>query len=321
MLRRHLSPGTGVLIETVPTVEREVPEEGLAPLPELLGTGEPEAFRYCLNTSTLRGHGLPLGELVDITAAAGFEGIEPWIDELEKYSAEGGDLSELGDRIRDLGLSVEGGIGFFEWVVDDEALRAEGLRKARHAMELLARLGGKRIAAPAFGAHTADAPAIDLLAAADRYRALLDIGDRTGVVPMVEVWGFSKNIRRMGEGLLIAAESDHPSACLLADIYHIYKGGSSLLALRHLSAEAIGLFHINDYPNIPPADITDADRVYPGDGIAPLTPLFRCLSDIGYDRFLSLELFNKDYYREDPLTVARTGLEKLRAAVDKAFSL
>ena len=33
---------------------------------------------------------------------------------------------------------------------------------------------------------------------------------------------------------------------------------------------------------------------------------------------LSLELFNQDYYRRDPLAVAREGLEKTKAAVTKA---
>jgi sugar phosphate isomerase/epimerase len=88
-----------------------------------------------------------------------------------------------------------------------------------------------------------------------------------------------------------------------------------------LNADVLGLFHINDYPAIAPAEITDADRVYPGDGIAPLTPLFRCLRDIGYNRFLSLELFNAEYYKQEPLSVARTGLEKMRSCVEKAFEL
>jgi len=30
---------------------------------------------------------------------------------------------------------------------------------------------------------------------------------------------------------------------------------------------------------------------------------------------LSLELFNRQYWKEDPLTVARTGLQKMKALV------
>ena len=38
----------------------------------------------------------------------------------------------------------------------------------------------------------------------------------------------------------------------------------------------------------------------------------------GGRKVLSLELFNKDYYAQDPLQVAKTGLEKMKATVLKA---
>jgi 2-keto-myo-inositol isomerase len=319
----HRSPGTAVVTETTSATLLAdltgIPDEELLPLPEVLEKGDAEPFRYCLNTSTLRGHNLPLDELVDIAAAAGYEAIEPWIDEIEKYAANGGDLRGLHSKIQDLGLTVEGGIGFFEWIVDDDTTRTEGLKKARHAMVLLARLGGKRIAAPPFGAQKDDAPVLNLHAAVDRYNALLALGDEIGVVPLIEVWGFSKNLSRLGDAALIAIESGHPDACILADSYHLYKGGSPLSGLRLLHGDAFPLFHINDYPSLPRETITDADRVFPGDGIAPLTTLFRTLRDIGFEGVLSLELFNKEYYAQEPLSVARTGLEKLRAVVQKSF--
>ena len=45
-------------------------------------------------------------------------------------------------------------------------------------------------------------------------------------------------------------------------------------------------------------------------GVAPLTELFRSLRDIGYTGMLSLELFSKALYQQDPLEVAKTGLAK-----------
>ena len=81
-------------------------------------------------------------------------------------------------------------------------------------------------------------------------------------------------------------------------------------------------FHVNDYPYIPRETVTDGDRVFPGDGVAPLTPIFRYLRDGGFNGHLSLELFNTEYERTmDPLTIARTGLDKLRACVRQAFGV
>ena len=136
-------------------------------------------------------------------------------------------------------------------------------------MDLLAQIGGKRIAAPPAGAT--GEPLLDLSKAAERYRALLDLGDQTGVVPQVEVWGGSKNLHRLGQSMFVVIESGHPKACLLPDVYHIYKGGSDFHGLKTISSRAIQVFHLNDYPANPPREtIRDADRVMPGDAAAPL---------------------------------------------------
>ncbi len=73
-------------------------------------------------------------------------------------------------------------------------------------------------------------------------------------------------------------------------------------------------------PNRRVPEITDAHRVFPGDGVAPLDVLFRGLRDAGYRGMLSLEVFNREYWNQDALYVARSGLEKTREAVDKALS-
>jgi sugar phosphate isomerase/epimerase len=40
---------------------------------------------------------------------------------------------------------------------------------------------------------------------------------------------------------------------------------------------------------------------------------------MGYRGYLSLELFNREYWKQDAFQVAKTGLEKTRAAVRKAL--
>ena len=293
--------------------------ETLEPMPGLMfPTSDVDPVRYCLNTATIRGQKLPLDRAVDVAAAAGYDAIEPWIDEMEAFEESGGNLAGLGMRIADLGLSVEGAIGFFEWIVDDPERRAAGLERARADMERVRRLGGRRIAAPPFGAHAAGSPPVALADAAERYAALCAVGERAGVVPVCEVWGFSVNLSRLGEGLYVAAESGHPNACLLLDSYHLYKGGSPIEGLRFLSGDRLPVFHINDYPDISPEKIVDADRVWPGDGVAPLVPLLRILAEIGFCGYLSLELFHPDYWAMEPNAAARTGLEKLKAVVAAA---
>ncbi len=275
-----------------------------------------EPFQFCLNTSTIRGQKLGLVEEIKIAAQAGYNAIEPWIGEIDEYVKSGGSLKDLARQIGDQGLSMASAIGFAQWIVDDDQQRAKGLEEAKRSMDLVAQLGGRRIAAPPAGAT--DQTGLNLDKAAERYRALLELGDRMGVVPQIEVWGFSKNLSRLNETVYVAVGSGHPRACLLLDVYHLYKGGSSFESLRLLGGAGLEVFHINDYPASPPREkISDADRVYPGDGVAPLDQLFRDLRAAGFRGTLSLELFNRGYWQQDALTVARTGLEKMKAALDK----
>jgi len=275
-------------------------------------------FRTCLNTSTLRGYGLPLSQIVDIAAQSGFEAVEPWIEELEAHEEAGGSLEDLAHKISDLGLSVQGAIGFAEWIVDDDARRHAGLEQARRDMELVAHVGGNLIAAPPMGAT--EQGDLDLNRVAERYRALCEIGREVGVRPLVEVWGFSRSLSKLGEAAFVAIESGAVGAGVLADVYHLYKGGSPLEGLALLNADALPLFHVNDYPNIAPQEIQDADRVFPGDGVAPLSDVFQTLSKLGFDGFVSLELFNPAYWTGDPLQIAREGHRKLKSALSREQS-
>lgn len=285
---------------------------------------KPAEFGFCLNTSTVRDNGKsrPITELIDIASKAGYSAIEPWVSELEAFVKAGNPAKDLGKRFADAGLKLPDAIGFAEWIVDDETRRKKGLEQAKRDMDLVAQVGGVRIAAPPVGATggskrddpNQSKPVTDLLAAAERFGALLELGQSMGVTPIVEVWGFSKSLSRLGETLMVAAECGKAGGCVLPDVYHLYKGGSDFAGLHLVGAAGIGIFHVNDYPKIERGTITDADRVFPGDGVAPLKDVFRTLREIGYRGYLSLELFNREYWKRDPHEVAKEGLQKMKKA-------
>jgi sugar phosphate isomerase/epimerase len=181
-------------------------------------------------------------------------------------------------------------------------------------MDLLAQIDCKRTAAPPMGAT--QTPGLDLKKAAERYRTILELGDQTGVVPQLEMWGSSKNLSRVSEVMYVALESAHPSARVLLDVFHLYKGGSSIETLSLISPSSVEILHMNDYPaHFASAIITDADRVYPGDGVAPIKQIVKTLGKRDKPLVLSTEVFNKNYYAQDALLVAKTALEKMKKVV------
>jgi 2-keto-myo-inositol isomerase len=289
---------------------------GSAPAKPLAAKAEPD-FLYCLNVSTLRGQELGVVKELETASHAGYDAVEVWINGLQAYLDQGGSLADLRKRIDDLGLVVANAIGFAQWIVDDDTVRQEALEQLKREMDMLAQLGCTRSAAPPMGAT--QQPGLDLMKAAERYRAILELGEAQGVIPQLEVWGFSANLHRLGQSMFVAIESQHPQARILPDIYHLYKGGSEFTGLKLISGSAIEIFHVNDYPAQPAREqIDDSYRVYPGDGVAPVTEVLQDLRATGPGKILSLELFNKEYWQQDALTVAKTGLEKMKRAVARA---
>ena len=272
-------------------------------------------FSFCLNASTLRGQKLGIVGELEVASKAGFDGMEVWINGIQAYLEEGGTLKELKMRIDDLGLKIEDAIGFAQWIVDDEEVRSKAMEQLKVEMDMLAQIGCARIAAPPAGAT--NEAGLNLDAAGERYHAILDLGVQFGVIPQLELWGFSANLHKLSQVVYVAAESGHPAARILPDVYHLYKGGSDFHALKLLNPDIVEIFHINDYPGSPSrTEMNDSDRVYPGDGVAPMQQI---LSDLKNDRettVLSLELFNKDYWAQDALEVAKTGLAKMKASVE-----
>ncbi|CAH0994553.1 Inosose isomerase [Emticicia aquatica] len=274
-------------------------------------------FSFCLNTSTIRKQNLGLMAEIELAAKVGYTGIEIWINTLESYVAKGGNLKDVRQKVKDLGIQIEDAIGFATWIVDDPNQRAKALEQTKREMGMLSEIGCKRIAAPPFGATNKSG--IDLQKAAARYRKMLDLGDEMGVLPQLEMWGFSANLHLFGEALFVASETGHPKAVVLSDVYHLYKGGSDFNALKMLNGECMQMFHVNDYPaNLSREKINDSYRVFPGDGVAPLDQIFQILNQKNTPIVLSLELFNEDYWKMPAFDAAKIGLEKMKASVAKA---
>lgn len=278
----------------------------------------PYGFTYALNTGTIRGQKLGLVGEVETAAKAGYDAIEPWLDAIHEYAKSGGSLRDVRKRCADLGLRVCSGIGFASWAVDDDQQRRSGLEQLKRDMDALAQIGGTHIAAAPAGVNRPGSH-LDLDDAARRYAAILELGREVGVVPQLEIWGSSANLSHGAQALYVVAKSAHPHACVLLDAYHMYKGGTPPTVLKLLGRQAVHCFHMNDYPADPPREtITDADRIWPGDGLAPLSEILRYFADNHCQVVLSVELFNRNYWQLPAEEAARIGLEKMKAAVAAA---
>lgn len=275
-------------------------------------------FTFCLNTSTIMKQKIGIVNEINLAADVGYDGIEIWMRTLQEYIDKGGKLKDIKTLAENRNITIEDSIGFAKWIVNDDNNRNKAIEQLKVEMDTLSQIGCKRIAAPPFGATKGGK--IDLRKAAERFYEVAELGKQMGVKPQLELWGFSENIHLFGETLFVAAESGHPDAIILPDVYHLYRGGSPFEALEMINGSKIEMFHINDYPaNIARADVTDAMRVMPGDGAAPIDMILQKLNNKGREIVLSLEIFNEDYWVMDAKKIAEIGLQKMKDSVKKAI--
>jgi sugar phosphate isomerase/epimerase len=209
-------------------------------------------------------------------------------------------------------------IAFNSVLNDDAAQRAASLEALKTDMDKVAQIGGTRIATVPGGRNAAP---VGLDNAAKYYREALELGEKTGVQPLFELWGTHPVFGPLRNGIYATVAAAHPNASLLLDVFHIYKSGTPFASLTQINGAALHVIHINDYPQAAdPSTLNDGSRIYPGDGVAPFRQILRGLRDSGFRGCFSLELFNRDYWAKSADENLKTGLEKIRAVVRQALA-
>ncbi len=259
----------------------------------------------CLNISTIRP--VPLADKLQIIAKAGFRHVELWSDDMDLHLRQTGEtVADLRRRIDDEGLTVQSVIAFMGWAEAPAAGLNTVLDECRRRAEQAAAVGSRAIVV---SPPMEDLPE-DLFA--ERFALVRQIAIEHGLVPMLEFLGFTQKYKSIDS--IIGVSQRYPAGAvpIVADTYHLLRGGGRLEDILKISATELGIFHINDLPASPPVlTQTDFDRVMLGEGIVPLDLTISLLRQIGYNGPVSLELFNEKLWQADPADVLKTGFERL----------
>lgn len=267
------------------------------------------AISYSLNSSTIKT--TPVLEKIAVAAKAGYSGIELWHNDIDAYVADGGCVEDIRKCLDDHGVCVPTTIHIHNWFQPAGQEHVVAMEEARRKLD-----HAKIVGAP----YTIAGPpreAADRKLGMKHYHDLLQLGVEFGVRPAFEYLGFVEDIKSIDDAIEIIEGCGHPHACLVLDPFHSYVGEGGIEAISRLRAEQVAVAHFNDAPAVPEAHTQrDPDRVMPGEGVIDLKRFCTLLSQIGYDGFLSLELFRPDLWEQNPLEVAQTGLEKMKAVVE-----
>ncbi|WP_297798311.1 sugar phosphate isomerase/epimerase [uncultured Eudoraea sp.] len=275
-------------------------------------------IRISLNTSTLLHYKLDVDVQIDMVADAGFGGVELWMRDIKAYLDKGGKSDHLKRKLDNRGLILENIIGFSKWCSDLPEEREKALEQLREEMMIIAALGGKYIAAPVQGLNSLDGTKFPEYS--ERYNAILELGDETGVTPILELWGMGA-LNKVSDCARIVIATGHPKATMLLDFYHIYRGGNDWDTIDILNGKRLPVIHINDYPSSPSYDLLkDSDRVLPGKGVCPFDVVIPKLYNAGFRGGFSVELFNKEYWATmDAKTMLQQSYKYTYEVVEKAL--
>ena len=137
--------------------------------------------------------------------------------------------------------------------------------------------------------------------ALDAFQSVMPRAAECGVALCIEPLAPTETdfVTTVEEGLRMVRDVDHPNFKVHLDVKAMCSEARPVAdVIRSVPPDAIGHFHVND-----------ANLYGPGMGDVDYAPIAEAIREVGWDRWLSVEVFK---YDPDPETIARRSIEHLR---------
>jgi len=147
----------------------------------------------------------------------------------------------------------------------------------------------------------------------DRLKILAKLADEHEFKLGFEPLGFPNcSVRKVDMALKVIESEGLPEMGLVIDTFHFFVGEHSVNELGSIPLDKLWLIHLNDAIEKPFNELQDSHRVLPCHGFFNLEMFVKKLKEIGYDKWLSLELFNENIWEEEPYKVAEDSIASIK---------
>jgi 2-keto-myo-inositol isomerase len=250
-------------------------------------------MRSCLNAATT----MPYTFQQDVSAAgqAGFEGVEIWWPKLRSY-LKTHSTEEAKTLLDEHNVKPVGLCPLLIWPFRDTEAERQSYREA---VEVASQIGCQMLTIcpdfqpatmtqeEAFAAHAEEISRMATIAADYNVRLAIEpIGGHT-LVP-----GPAEALK------LIQMVGSPPHVGVLLDTFHYLKSRVSDEEIRKIPIQRLFIVHLNDCEDRPLDELRDEHRLYPTLGIIPLKKRLALLRDMGYDGYISVEVFRPEYWKQ-----------------------
>lgn len=268
-------------------------------------------MRACINEATT----MTTDFETDLRAysAAGFKAVELWLDKARQY-VEKNSVAQARRLLRELGLQpisacAQGGLMLAEG--ED---RAQVLAEFRRNLALCEALEAPKMIA--FAGRTGQPSEVVYERMAANLREAAGIAAEYDVSLAIEFIKGHPILGSLPTALALARRAACPNVGVLFDFFHFYAGLSKVEDLDALAPGDLMFVHVNDAPPLPREMLTDAHRVWLGEGCFPLAAFRRQLERVGYADGVSIELFHRDTWAQDPYEVARKAFRNVTEFIE-----
>ncbi len=142
--------------------------------------------------------------------------------------------------------------------------------------------------------------------AADTFRQALPAIADSGVTLCMEPLSPAETdfVNTCDDALRLGEMVGHPNIVLHLDVKAMYSEPTPMTDLIRRHGAKAGHFHVND-----------ANLRGPGFGDIDFVPIFEAIADAGYERWVSLEVFD---YKPDPETIAQKSMDYMKECLRRA---
>ncbi|WP_397433086.1 3-dehydroshikimate dehydratase QuiC [Pseudomonas chlororaphis] len=248
-----------------------------------------------------------LPEKLEAIAAAGFDGVEIFENDLLYYD---GSPREIRQMCADLGIAIT----LFQPFRDFEGCRRDrlqrNLERAERKFDLMQELGTDLVLV----CSNAAADSIgDRQILVDDLRLLAERAGSRGLRIGYEALAWGRHVNTYQQVWDIVREADHPSLGVLLDSFHTLSLKGDPAAIAEIPGDKIFFVQMADAP-ILAMDVLEWSRhfrCFPGQGDFDLPGFLAPIIKSGYTGPLSLEIFNDGFRAAPPRANAADGLRSL----------
>lgn len=271
-------------------------------------------MKTCINHATLMK--TPVDVFLKSIHDAGFEGVELRRDEtfeyLKNHSVD--DLKNLLTKNK-LKVVTWNAIELFSLCSDKD------FKYMYDYSERLMQIGNKIgcdtiIAVPSFKKDAVVPESKFFETTVSRFQILRQLTKKYNFKMGFEPLGFPDcSVRKIDLALKILNEAEKdglPPSGLVIDTFHFFLGEHKSEDLKQIPKDKLWLIHFDDCVEKPIDLLQDADRVWPGLGYFDLKGFMNVAKSMGYNGYVSLELFNPSYWTMDPNKASEEAINSLK---------